>query len=99
MLDYCTEPGDLFAVNDKFYCLTLYYSVLEDFQDDNSVPEQYIPDRDSSHTSVHEQRYSHVQECTERGFTTTWGPVGFDRKNHPLNLIVSVLGFNFFLQL
>ena len=104
MLDCCTEPVSEFSNNSEDYSVDLHYGILEDFQDSHNGT--------SSRSSVQEQSHSHgkllqfcVQRCVEKlfpddgDFTSTWGPVGFDHKNHPLNLIVSVLGITFFLPL
>ena len=98
VLDRCTRLDPDFAKDSEDFTVFFSYDLIDDFRDpgkSESSGDNHANDDDDDDDSTDfgdEASRSRVSKWIfpeDGGFSTEWGPEGFDRTNHPLNLMVS----------
>ena len=90
VLDRCTEVSETFAKGNENFDVKFDYEMVEDFRDPGGASDHFDDfdlDDDDDRSCL-----SKCCQCCfpdDGGYTSSWGPVGFNRFKHPLYLMVS----------
>lgn len=87
VLDRCTETSETFSKGSENFDVTFNYEMVEDFQDDGAAADDDI-DFDDEDDEDDDSRSCLSRACKcclprDGGFTSDWGPKGFNRFKHP----------------
>ena len=87
VLDKCTQTSETFSKGSENFDVTFDYEMVEDFRDTGPSVDYDDVDDDDGHSCLSRS----CQCCLPRdgGFTSDWGPKGFNRFKHPLYFMVS----------